>query len=448
MKEQKKFPQVVLDILRTLQSHGFESFLVGGAVRDLLLGKTPQDFDICSAAKPQQVKEMFPKVVETGLPFGTVTVLQGAYAVEVTTFRTENTGAGVSRRQSSVEEDVRLRDFTINGLLFDGEEFIDLVGGIKDLRAGKIKGIGRPHERYRADPLRMMRGIRLHCQLNFQIEAETLQAVLPHADLIQNVAPERIREELVKILISERPAAGFALLQQTGLLKHILPEMEACYGFDQRSPYHDQDVFHHTMRVLEGTPPDLVLRLAALFHDVGKPATFSLDQRGRGHFYGHEAKGQEITGKIMMRLKWDRKTRDQVMLLVGEHMHKISHQEKKALKSMLNRLGPENMNRLLDLQLADAQASLAPCNPEELHRIKHEIKRIQAAQEPISLKDLAIGGKDLIKIGFRPGREMGQVLGLLLEKVQEDPQINTPEELIKLAQGLIPLPMNSLKREL
>ncbi|MCR6545614.1 CCA tRNA nucleotidyltransferase [Dehalobacterium formicoaceticum] len=439
MIDKDKIPESVWRTLETLQFHGYESFLVGGAVRDLLMGKIPQDFDICTAGTPEEVKKLFPKVVETGLPFGTVTVIEESLGVEVTTFRARDSALKAQVEKNTVREDVSARDFTINGLLFDGKELIDLVGGLPDLLGGKIKGIGQPCNRYREDPLRMIRGIRFHCQLGFEIEKKTLEAIFPQAYLIERVAPERIREELIKILISEQPASGFNLLHQTGLLKYILPELENCFGFEQRNPHHNQDVFHHIMTVLEKTSPDLILRLAALFHDIGKPVTFSLDEKEVGHFYGHELQSQKMTDEIMSRLKWDRKTKDQVTLLVGEHMHHLSPMKGKALKRMLNRLGKENMERLLDLQAADLKACSSSQDSLSIEVIKKEINRILATQEPISLKDLAIGGKDLIEIGYPPGPEIGKALHLLLEKVQENPGINSSKELKKLARGFRPI---------
>ena len=278
MIDKDKIPAEVLDVLNKLQASGFRSLIVGGSVRDLLLGKKPKDFDICTEATPENVQGLFDKVIDTGLTFGTVTVLINDIPIEVTTFRRSIPFKNGHRQvvtnfgQSEIE-DVNARDFTVNGLLFDGCNVIDHVNGLGDLQEKVIRTVGNPDSRFREDALRMMRAIRLCCELDFRIEQSTLDAVAGNATLIENVAQERIREELVKILLSKVPSKGIRLMRKTGLLQYVLPELQACYQFDQRTPYHDKDVFDHTMAVLDNTPDHLVVRLAALLHDIAKPKT-------------------------------------------------------------------------------------------------------------------------------------------------------------------------------
>lgn len=423
-----KIPQEVLEVLQRLCNQGYKSFIVGGAVRDLLLGKNPKDYDICTAATPDKVKAMFDKVIETGVDFGTVLVINGNFFVEVTTFRKNITGMSCGE-----EEDVKSRDFTINGILFDGEKLIDLVGGLKDLTEGRIRAIGNPDDRFKEDALRMLRAVRLHCQLGFEIEDDIFVSISRNADMIQGVAKERIRDELVKILISDHATEGLRMLYSTGLLKFILPELEACHNFDQINSHHDKDVFDHTMAVIDHTSNDLTLRLAALLHDMAKPSTFYLDEKGRGHFYLHHLRGQEMSKEVLTRLKFDKKTIEVVGVLVREHMSKIFVLRSNTIKRLINRVGRRNIFKLIDLQIADEKASAPPRNFKIFEDLKKEIEKIFLNHEPLTLEDLAIGGRELIKIGFQPGPEMGKVLNLLLHRVIKNPKLNKKQILEKIA---------------
>lgn len=438
MIEKNRIPIEVIEILEQLRDQGYKSFIVGGAVRDLLLGKNPKDYDICTDATPEQVKDIFKKVIDTGLKFGTVTVLNGAFSVEVTTFRksraTENgKRIKIDSFSKSPEEDVKARDFTINGLLFDGDKITDLVEGLKDLAERRIKAIEDPQDRFNEDALRMIRAIRFHCQLGFEIEDATYASISGNAGMIQGVAQERIRDELVKILISNQPAKGLRILHHTGLLKFVLPELEACHHFDQKNVHHDKDVFDHTLAVIDHTPNDLTLRLSALLHDIAKPQTFSLDEKGVGHFYLHNLRGQELSKEILTRLKFDNKTIDIVGTLVCEHMSKLQVLRHSTIKRLINRVGRENIFQLIDLQIADEAASAPPHNFKILEALKKEIGRICDKNEPLAIRDLAIGGTDLIKLGFEPGPEMGKVLDMLLNRVLNNPKINKKEILVTIA---------------
>lgn len=443
MIEKNKIPIEVREILNRLCDRGYLSFMVGGAVRDLLLGKNPKDYDICTAATPEEVKDIFQqnKVIDTGVKFGTVTVLNSTFSVEVTTFRSsitteEGKRISIDPFSKSPEEDVKARDFTINGLLFDGDKIIDLVGGLKDLAEGRIRAIGHPQDRWKEDALRMMRAARLHCQLGFEMEHTTFDSISAHADMIQGVAQERIRDELVKILISDQPAKGLRTLHQTGLLPFVLPELAACHHFDQKNVHHDKDIFEHILAVVAYIPNDLVLRLSALLHDIAKPQTFFVDEKGVGHFYLHHLKGQEMSREILTRLKFDKKTIDVVGILVREHMSKLRILRRGTIRRLINRVGRENIYQLIDLQIADEAGSASPHNFKIYEDLKQEVADILDNQEPLEIQDLAIGGKELKELGFESGPEMGKVLNILLDKVLNKPKLNKKEVLRKIALQL------------
>ncbi len=433
-----RIPDEAFQVLKNLKTNGYESYFVGGAIRDLLLGRQPKDFDICTAATPDQVKEIFKKVIDTGLKFGTVTVLVMNRSIEVTTFRKSADFINGERRGvvgfgDSPEEDVKARDFTINSLLFDGDKVIDLVGGLADLSERKLRAIGVPVERFNEDALRMMRGIRHSCQLEFNIEDNTLQAICHCAGLIQKISQERVRDELVKILISELPSTGVRLLQETGMLKFLIPELDACSKFEQRNSYHNKDVFEHILAVLENTPNDLVLRLAALFHDIAKPCTLSIDDKGVGHFYNHNIVGQKMSQQIMRTLKFDNKTTQSVGILIREHMNKLQNPRLSTVKRLIQRTGVENIGRLIDLQIADEAGSAPPHNFEPFEALREKVRCIIDRGDPINIGDLAIGGQDLMTMGFSRGPEIGRVLKQLLKYVIDNPQFNTKEKLLEFA---------------
>jgi tRNA nucleotidyltransferase (CCA-adding enzyme) len=432
-------PDEVLTVLNTLQSNGYPSYLVGGCVRDFILNKQPKDYDICTRALPEQVKTLFPKVVDTGIKYGTVTVLTNGFPVEVTTFRKVVYNPDGPRATEIVygtdaSADVRKRDFTINGLLFDGNQIIDYVGGESDIKNRIIRAIEDPNDRFGEDPLRMMRAIRFRCQLGFEIEPATLEAMGHQAKLAEKLSQERIRDELNKILLSAYPNEGFRLLHQTGLLKQILPELELCFGFQQQNPYHTQDVFEHILNVVKNSPPELNIRWAALFHDIGKPDTFSLDGNGIGHFYEHHLKSCDLAETILNRLKFDRKSIRQVTILVREHMNLLKTMKRSALKRLINRVGAENYEALLELQIADVKRAKTTEEIEELHRVKARIQAILQKQEPLNLRELAINGDDLKALGIEPGKMMGRILRDLLEKVIDNPELNTRERLLDIVE--------------
>lgn len=439
-----QIPHEVLEILKTLQANHYPSFLVGGCVRDFMLGKRPKDYDICTKALPEEAKSLFPKVVDTGIKHGTVTVLSGGLPVEVTTFRKavpnrdgREAGANSLIYGTEAAEDVLKRDFTINGLLFDGNRVIDYVGGQADLAKRVIRAVQDPDARFREDPLRMIRAIRFCCQLEFEIEPETCKAMERNASLLEKVSPERIRDEFNKILLSDSPDDGFRRLHQTGLLNRVLPELEQCYGFEQHNPHHSQDVFEHIMTVIRNCPPQLKTRWAALLHDVGKPLTFSRDEKGIGHFYGHNLKSAAISKEILTRLRFDNKMIRQVATLIKEHMSKLKNPQRSTIKRLINRAGVENIADLLELQIADVKRPGKIKDVENLERVKTAVQEILQEKEPMNPRQLAINGADLQTLGIQPGKLLGQILTELTERVIDNPQLNTREDLLALVAKML-----------
>jgi tRNA nucleotidyltransferase (CCA-adding enzyme) len=428
-------PTTVLEIMERLEQAGFRAYLIGGSVRDMLLGRCPKDYDIATDAVPAQVKALFERAIPTGERFGTVTV-RGEMDVEVTTFRKDGTYLDGRRPESvqfskSLFDDVVRRDFTINALARTrAGEVIDHVGGLQDLGRRVIRTVGDPDERFGEDALRMMRALRFSAQLGdgFSIETATLEAISRNAHLILNVSWERIRDELAGILLSDRPGV-VRDLHHTGLLAHILPELDACYGFDQASEHHDKDVFEHIVVALENTPPRLNVRLAALLHDVGKPATFSLDEEREGHFYGHHEESEEMARAALSRLRFDSRTVSTVSMLVREHMSRYGILRPKNIKRFIAKVGIENLQDLFDLQTADALASAAPHDLSKVLSLKREVKQVLDRGDPLTVKDLAITGRDLIKWGLKEGKDVGAMLDIMLDKVLDDPALNTPERL-------------------
>jgi len=436
MIDKSKIPDEALYVLNKLKENGYESYLVGGCVRDLCLGRTPKDFDLTTKATPEEVISIFDHTIPTGVEHGTITVVIIGIPIEVTTFRTDGIYTDNRRPDSvefgaTIEQDVSRRDFTINGLIYDGE-VTDLVYGLGDLLNKVIRCIGNADDRFKEDSLRMMRAIRFSCQLGFTIQYVTREAIVNNAKLIKNVSQERVRDELVKILLSDRPSEGIELLRRLGILQYILPELQSCVGFDQHNKYHRKNVYNHILNVLDATPNGLNIRLSALFHDISKPKTFTMGEDGCGHFYSHHKVGADKTKEIMKRLKFDNETINNVCILVYEHMSRYPKLREGSAKKLLKRLGEQNVDDLINLQIADIIGSKPPFNFEDVVLLKNELKRIIEFKEPISVKQLAVNGHDLIEMGIKPGKRMGLILNELLQLVMEHPEMNAKEELLEI----------------
>jgi len=440
MNFQMNIPDEVRHVLTTLQGSGATAELIGGCVRDALLGREPRDYDIATSAVPNKIIQAFldteSKVYPTGIQHGTVTVVHKGVPVEVTTYRFEG-GYGDYRRPdwvyfgSTLFDDVWRRDFTINGIAWDGEKIVDHPGGAEDIKRKLIAAIGEPWCRFSEDPLRMMRAIRLACQLGFEIERSTFENVQALAPEIKKISAERIQSELNKILLSNQAARGIQLLLDSGLLQEILPEIARLNGFAQLNRRHDKCVLGHTLRVVEAVAPVLELRLAALLHDVGKPDTFTVGEDGVGHAYSHHLKGMDLAEEILTRLRYPNAVVEKVKVLVKEHMSRVPGLRPGNVKRLIRRVGEENIEDLFDLMIADVVAHAAPFVEDlgEVLRLRKETLEALHAKEPMQIKDLAFSGKDLIEMGRKPGPVFSQILNRLLDHVLNHPEDNNFQEL-------------------
>ncbi|OPX85499.1 MAG: CCA-adding enzyme [Pelotomaculum sp. PtaB.Bin104] len=453
-----RIPDGVAKIIRTLKQQGHQVFVVGGCVRDLLLGSEPADYDLATSATASEIASYFPKTVPIGEKHGTIAVLIDGFSVEVSTFKWVAPAASAERGGSTagkgdapgtgrsslsgLEQDLALRDFTINAMAIDASgTLIDPFGGADDLRQQVLRSPSdEAEQRIIEDPLRMLRAVRFCCTLGFSMSRSVYEAIVKRYDLLQRVAPERVREELNRILLSERPAKGIRLLLETGLLGQVMPEAVLMAGFEQYSKHHDKDVFEHAMAVLEASPPRLAVRLAALLHDIGKPRTFSIDKKGAGHFYSHHQAGGSMAIEILKRLKYDNKTIEKVSMLVAEHMSRFPKVRDKTLKRLISRVGEDNLADLFDLQRADILGSAPPYDFSLLEAMRVEIARILSEKQPLRVQDLAINGHDLLALGFSPGPEIGRLLERLLAEVLENPEKNNPAVLLKMAGEYLSAP--------
>lgn len=440
-----QLPEPVSRILLQLTNTGFEAFAVGGCVRDALLGRQPGDWDITTSARPEQVKALFRRTIDTGIQHGTVTVMQGKEGFEVTTYRVD--GEYLDGRHPkqvsftpSLSEDLKRRDFTINAMAYHPDAgLIDLFGGARDLKAGVIRAVGVPEERFQEDALRILRAIRFSAQLGFSIEPETLRAVTAFAGRLQLISKERIRAELDKLLKSKHPDQ-FRLLCETGITAILFPRFDQMMAMPQHNPYHCCTVGEHTLRMLACTPAEPLLRWAALLHDTGKTVTRSTDEKGIDHFYGHGKASAEFARAFLRDLRFDNATVDAVTTLVRYHDYSFD-MTKANLRRAICRVGEELFPSLLQLVQADTLAKSALAQERQLPKLRQLEKmyrEIREARECTSPRSLAITGRDLIAAGMEPGPRMGQALQQLLEMVLEHPEWNTRETLLERFQELEP----------
>lgn len=431
-----QLPGQVKFIIDTLEEAGFEAYAVGGCVRDSIIGRNPQDWDITTVAKPEQVKGLFRRTIDTGIAHGTVTVMLDRNGYEVTTYRIDGTYED-ARHPNGVTftpdllEDLKRRDFTINAMAYHPERgLVDAFDGIADMRGGVIRCVGDPAERFGEDALRMLRAVRFAAQLGFQVEGCTRQAIADMAPLLGKVSAERIQVELVKLLVSQNPQE-MRTLYETGMSAVILPEWDAMMETKQENPHHAYTVGEHTIRVLMHTPQDRILRLAALFHDVAKPVCRTVDEKGVDHFYGHPEQGAVLTRKILRRLKFDNATIDMTARLVAGHdVNPALHD--RGVRRAIRRVGMECYPAIFDLKLADILAQSDYGRQEKLEaleRYRELYREIMARGDCLSLKELAVDGKDLMELGIPAGRKLGEILSRLLELVVEEPEKNTKEYL-------------------
>lgn len=441
-------PKEVKLIIDTFYRSNFEAFMVGGCVRDILLGNLPKDYDITTSAKPEITISLFDKTIPTGLKHGTVTVLISNEPYEVTTYRTEGNYID-NRRPSSVDfvtdikEDLSRRDFTINALAYNEKVgLIDYFNGTDDIKNKIIRCVGNADKRFKEDALRMLRAVRFSCQLNFDIEENTYTAIKNNYKLIKNISSERIRDELCKILISENPSKGLEILRDTKLLEIILPEINALYNFSPKCTNHNRNVFAHTLKVIDNTENDLLLRLSALFHDVGKLNT--LTPLNNGTFYGfpgHCLEGSIMVKKILSRLRFDNNTIKVISKLIEHHLvlNAPVMPTKYEVKMLLNEVGVDNINLLFSLQRADINSLDNPrVFLEKVRYTENLVNEIINKNEPLTIKDLNISGGDLISnLNLKPGKILADVLNHLLNIILENPDLNSKESLLTLAKSFL-----------
>lgn len=436
-------PKHVTFIIETLEEHGYEAYAVGGCVRDSILGRIPGDWDITTSAKPEETKALFRRTVDTGLQHGTITVLLEDESYEVTTYRID--GAYEDNRHpkevtytANLLEDLKRRDFTINAMAYNEKVgIIDAFGGAQDLKNGVIRCVGDAKTRFSEDALRILRAVRFSAQLGFRIEEKTRKAIRDLAGNLKDISAERIQAEMVKLLISAHPEYIKTAWELT-ITKVILPEFDEMMQTDQNNPHHRFDVGNHTLEALKAVESDKVLRLAVLFHDIGKPKTRTTDDAGIDHFYVHHEVSQKMAEAIMRRWKFDNDTLYKVSKLVKYHdLHPATTD--KSVRRMIHRVGEDLFPYLLKVQRADILAQSEYERAEKLASLKiveQLYQEILKRGECLNLKDLAITGSDLIQDGMKPGKEIGNILTELLNQVLEDPQKNTREYLIKYSREL------------
>ena len=440
-----RVPAYALTVVERLESRGYEAYVVGGCVRDSLLGREPNDWDVCTNALPEDVLRVFRRfhVIKTGLQHGTVTVMSDHCPVEVTTFRidgnySDNRHPDAVSFVSRVEEDLARRDFTINAMAYSPTRgLVDAFGGQEDLAAGLIRCVGEPDARFNEDGLRIMRALRFAARFGFAIERETANAVRRNRHLLENVSAERIFKELKGILVGT--GVLDMLLAFPEVFSCIIPELAPGIGFDQHTPYHCHDVWTHSAYAVAAAPADELLRLTMLLHDVGKPACFSLGDDGRGHFYGHPAESEKQARQILLKLKSDNATLSTVCTLIRVHDMTLPTTVA-GMRRLIGKLGVDNTHRLLDVQRADhaAHSDYDAATGARLLREAAELLEDVLDMDPaFTVKDLAINGNTLMQLGMKPGPAMKQILEQLLEAVQNDSLPNTAEALTPAAQRLI-----------
>lgn len=438
-----KLPEKVKYIIETITEAGFEAYAVGGCVRDSVLGREPDDWDITTSASPYQIKELFPRTVDTGIQHGTVTVMLDKDGYEVTTYRIDGVYEdGRHPREVTftpdLKEDLKRRDFTMNAMAYNGKTgLIDIFDGRKDMENRIIRCVGDPEERFREDALRMMRAVRFSAQLGYEIEATTETAITHLAENLKKISAERIQVELLKLLCAPYPGR-IRSAYELGITKIILPEFDSCMETAQNNPHHCYTVGEHSIRAMEAVEPDKCLRLAMLFHDIGKPVTKTTDQEGIDHFHGHPLVSEEMTRKILKRLKLDNQTIFTVTRLVRYHDHYIGETSKAVRRSILE-IGEEIFPLLLQVKRADIEAQseyLKKEKEEHLETVQKLYEDILRKKQCVSLKELAVSGSDLIREnGMQPGKEVGEVLSCLLDLVIEDPALNQKETLLQRAKS-------------
>lgn len=424
-------PDDVKKIIETLEQNGYEGYAVGGCVRDSILGRMPNDWDITTSASPQQVKNLFLRTVDTGIQHGTVTVLMGKEGYEVTTYRVDGEYEDGRHPKevtftASLEEDLRRRDFTINAMAYnDREGLVDIFGGRADIENKVIRCVGEPAERFGEDALRIMRAVRFSAQLGFTVDQDTAAAAKELAGTLAKISAERIQAELVKLLVSPHPDY-LRYAWEYGITSVILPEFDRTMETPQNNPHHCYNVGEHTLEALKQIQAEKTLRLSALFHDFGKPQTHTTDADGIDHFHGHAKVSAELADKILHRLKFDNDTISKVKVYVRYHDVRPELTEK-SVRRAVSRVGADAFAEILKLKIADTLAQSPKWQPQKKEYLKELTALYQdilKKKQCLCIKDLKVSGRDLIADGMKPGKEMGEILARLLELVLEEPERN------------------------
>lgn len=438
-----RLPAGAAFVLERLHENGYQGYVVGGCVRDSLLGRAPKDWDICTDALPEEMQRIFrdQHVIETGLKHGTLTVMVDHEPYETTTFRvdgeyTDHRHPDEVRFVTNVVDDLSRRDFTVNAMAWSPKSgVVDAFSGQEDLRDGIIRCVGEPEKRFGEDALRIMRALRFASVYGFEIEERTAQAIHDMKATLLGVAAERIRVELSKLLCGQ--GAGKILRAYSDVIFTILPQLAPMAGFDQRTSYHAYDVWEHTVRTVESAPANETLRLTMLLHDSGKPESFTLDEAGVGHAWGHHEVSRRIAEAVLAYLKVDNATRDRVLLLVESHDWPLST-ERTLLKRRLNKFGEEALLQLIDVQRADnlGKGTLPAAEVESrFGEIREALTALLAERPCVTLKDMAVGGRDLMAAGVAHGKLLGETLNWLLGEVLNERLPNEREALLAAARA-------------
>lgn len=438
-----KLPDYVKEILNELHRNKYKAYVVGGALRDGILQRETSDYDIATDAIPEEVQRIFEdyKTLEVGKAFGTVIVLVDGHPLEVTTFRVDGTYSDGRRPDDvvfseSLKEDLSRRDFTINAMAYNEKEgLIDPFGGLEDIQKKIVRAVGDPGRRFEEDALRILRALRFATVLNFSLAPDLMEACIKYSHLTGIISHERIQQEFNRILRSDAPGRGLDFLHRARVSEVLFPELERMVGFDQHSSNHPYDLWEHTLRVVEGVPPDLELRLAALLHDVGKPERFFLGEDGEGHFYGHQSESSQVAESLLRRLKYPNKTIDGVKLLIERHMDCMNIYTPRSVKRLLSKMGEEGTRKLFQLQKADIRATAHKEDVGNVQRGEEILEEILEKQEAWDTGGLVINGDDLLAMGYRQGKFLGDVLREITNQVVEGTLLNERDALMTYGQA-------------
>lgn len=475
-KMEMKLPEQVSYIIHRLEEHGYEAYAVGGCVRDVMLGREPEDWDITTSAKPLQVKEIFPRTIDTGIQHGTVTVMVDHVGYEVTTYRIDGEYQDGRHPKevaftSNLHMDLERRDFTINAMAYNDQEgLVDVFDGMGDLQRKMIRCVGDAGQRFDEDALRMLRAVRFSGQLGFSIQEDTRTAILERAHHLEKISAERIRVELTKLLVS--PGAGqIREAYRTGMTRVFLPELDQMMEWEQHNFHHSYTVGEHSIRGIEGInaffqgewhdranylseyaihkitdicgnmtkKQHMILAVTMLLHDISKPKMMHLDEEGVGHFYGHPQESERMAEKIMKRLTFDNETRDTVGRLIRWHDYRMEPRAG-AVRRAASKIGPDMIWMLFLVQYADVLAQNPSTFEDKLGRLDRVMEiyqQIELEEQALSIKELAVDGKDLIQAGIEPGPRLGTVLRQLLELVLESPEYNDREKLLEEVEKIV-----------